>query len=403
MFRFRRRLVVLLALFGAACGNDVAGPDPATPPRSGLFDPAVLHEVRVEMSARDWQTLKDFYWKDDFYPAAVTIDGDSVSLIGVRSRGQGSRSETKPSLKLDFNRYVRGQRFHGQKSLAIKNLVQDVSMMRDYLAMWVFEGMGIAAPRYSFARMFVNGEAMGVFNIVESVEEPFLHSRFGEDGGNLFNYEYGMPPDTVVYDLGDRGPHVDDYIPRPFKPQTNLDRFDGRGLVQFIRTVNDAPASRFLTDVAGHLDVDRFLTYVAVENALAEQDGFVGRFGMNNFFLYQYAATSRFVVIPWDKNTAFTDARWPIDFNLHTNVLTRRLTADPVKMKVYREAVGRAGRSYVNEAYLVPKLDAAYTLIRAAALADTKKPYSNEQLESGVGGLRGWIGERSADIAAQAR
>lgn len=403
MPRSSRRRLVLAALLAVSCGSDLTGPDPAVPPKSGPFDPSVLHEIRVDMAAGDWQTLKDLYWKDDFYPATVTIDGETVPRVGVRSRGQGSRSETKPSLKVDFNHYVRGQRHRGQKSLALKNLVQDVSMLRDYLAMAVFEGMGIAAPRYSFTRLSVNGEAMGLFNLVESVEEPFLHSRFGEDGGNLFNYEYGMPPDAIAYDLGDRGPRPEDYIPRPFKPETNTDRFDGRGLVELIRTVNDAPPSSFVADVSRYIDVDKFLTYIAVENALAEQDGFAGRFGMNNFFLYQYAATTRFVAIPWDKNTAFTDSVWPIDYNLHTNVLTRRLTGDPAKLEVYREAVARAGRSFVNDGYLVPRLDAAYALIRQAALADTRKPYTNEQFEGGVEGLRGLIGARAADIAAQTR
>ena len=57
----------------------------------------------------------------------------------------------------------------------------------------------------------------------------------------------------------------------------------------------------------------------------------------------------------------------------------------------------------MNDGYLVPKLNDAYALIREAALTDTKKPYTNEQFEGGVGGLRGLIGARAADIAAQTR
>jgi hypothetical protein len=41
--------------------------------------------------------------------------------------------------------------------------------------------------------------------------------------------------------------------------------------------------------------------------------------------------------------------------------------------------------------------------VRDAALADPKKPFTNEQFEQSVGGLRGVIAARQADVMAQAR
>ena len=71
----------------------------------------------------------------------------------------------------------------------------------------------------------------------------------------------------------------------------------------------------------------------ATENAIAEHDGWVGDFGMNNFYLYQFGNSTRFQVIPWDKDTAFTATQWPVGYHLDKNVLTRRLTADPAKLR----------------------------------------------------------------------
>ena len=42
--------------------------------------------------------------------------------------------------------------------------------------------------------------------------------------------------------------------------------------------------------MGARLDVDRFLTHVAVENAIAEGDGIFGDQGLNNFYLYEYGA-----------------------------------------------------------------------------------------------------------------
>jgi hypothetical protein len=124
---------------------------------------------------------------------------------------------------------------------------------------------------------------------------------------------------------------------------------------------------------------------------------------VNNFFLYQYGGGVKFTLIPWDKDNVFAAPEWPILYNLDRNVLTRRITANPAKLKVYRDAVARAGSSFVNGRFLGPRLDQAYNQIHAAVLADTKKPFDNQTFENAVGGLRGFIDGREANIAAQTR
>ena len=46
----------------------------------------------------------------------------------------------------------------------------------------------------------------------------------------------------------------------------------------------------------------------------------------------------------------------------------------------------------------MPKLEAYYCVMRNAVLADTKKPWTNEQFEQGVQGMRGVIAARQPDI-----
>jgi hypothetical protein len=243
----------------------------------------------------------------------------------------------------------------------------------------------------------VNGEYWGLFALVEPVSKPFLEARLGEKSGTLFDYEWIFP-----YDFSWRGGETASYVPLPFQPETNEEKPDvATGLVAFVQAINDTPDASFVSALASRLDVDRFLTHVAVENAIVEGDGVVGDQGLNNFYLYEYGARNRFVFFPWDKDNTFRSGAWPLYRNLDANVLTRRLTADPAKRLVYADAVVRAVTSYVNPRWLTPQLEAAYQQIRLAAQADIRKPFTNSQFEVAVDGVRGVIATRENDVRAQ--
>lgn len=362
-----------------------------------IFDPSKLHEVRIEMDPGDWESLRANYLTDQYYAANISLDNTVVQQVGIRSRGSGSRDAVKPGLKVDFNKYVSGQEFHGYKSLVLDNLVQDTSLLRERLAFKVFEAMSIPAPQNAFARLTVNNEYAGVYNLVEPVSKPFLKARLGDDSGNLFDYEY-----SGEYFFAYLGPDAGAYIPDPFQPQTHEEDLDPSGLVEFIRVVNEAPDATVIQDVGRFLDVNQFLTYLAVENALAEYDGLVGEFGMNNFYLYQHGGQTKFVFIPWDKDTSLSSPNWPIFQRVGDNVLSRRLLNDLSMQAIYVSAVKKAVGSYLNSRWLLPELEKGYTQIREAVLLDSKKPFTNDEFELAVLGLRGIVAGREADVLAQA-
>jgi spore coat protein H len=362
-----------------------------------MFNQGVLHEVRIVMDPADWQALRENFRTNQYYAANVSIDGQVVEQVGIRSRGKGSRSGEKPAIKIDFNKYVETQTFHGYGAVHAKNAVQDASFLREVLALSVHEALGIPAPQISFARLTVNDEYWGLYNLVEDVKKKFLAERLGEDGGNLFKYEY-----FEVWDFTSKGDEPVKYIPLPFQAETNETHLDGSGLVTFVKAINDLPDETFSRDIAGYIDPVKFLTYVAAENATADSDGFVGEQGMNNFYLYQFKNSLRFTFIPWDKNSSFVQAEWPLFRRLDTNLLTRRLVADPAMGQAYVDAMKRAA-GFVAAATLGPKLEAGYGLIREAVLTDGKKPFTNEEFEQAVSGLRGIVAERSQNILAQAQ
>lgn len=362
-----------------------------------MFDPTRLHEARLELDPSAWEALRRNYLTNQYYSANFSVDGVGATQVGIRSRGVGSRDPFKPALEIDFNRYVATQELYGYKRLVLDNLVQDASFLRERMAFLVFEAMGIAAPRNAFARLYVNGEYWGLYDLVEKVSKPFLKDRFGEESGTLFSYQW-----DGAWDFGWLGGSASAYVPVPFEPETNETRPDvADALVAFVQAVNETPNAAFATTIESYLDTNRFLTHLAVENAIAERDGLVGDQGLNNLYLYQYGGRARFVFIPWDKDSTFVSGAWPLYRNLEENVLARRLTADPAKRAAYADAVRRAVTSYVNERWLVPQLETAWRQVREAALADPHKPFTSGEVEAAVSGLRGVIVAREGDVLAQ--
>ena len=84
MRRWSPVLSSLAALLLAAASARAADP---------IFNPGVLHEVRVVIDPADWQALRDNFRTNQYYAANVSIDGEVVEQVGIRSRGKGSRSD----------------------------------------------------------------------------------------------------------------------------------------------------------------------------------------------------------------------------------------------------------------------------------------------------------------------
>lgn len=268
-------------------------------------------------------------------------------------------------------------------------------MMRELLANSIFESVGIAAPQISFCRLTINTDYWGLYTLIEAVSKPFMKARLGEESGTLYDYEY-----TTDYRFGYLGDGLAPYSPVPFEPQTNENKLD-TGLSDFIKAINQTPQSGYAAAMESYIDVRKFLTHVAVENACAEYDGIVGQFGLNNFYLYQYGNQKKFVFIPWDKDTSFQAAEWPVQQRMDSNEFTKRLMLDPAMKSYYESEVKRIAANFVTTAYLNPKIDQFASLIRGSVAADTHKPFTVADFEAAVEGLKGIAASRAGNVAAQ--
>lgn len=414
---FRRCLPLIVALCTAAViRTDAQTPTPAPPPEPAdmLFDGGALHEIRLVINSRDWQSLKAHYMEDTYYPCNFYWGSLVVRNVGIRSRGTGSRSGVKPALRVDFDRYATAQTFLGLKSVVLRNNTQDASNLHERLSMLLFRRMSLPAPREAHTRLFVNNEYVGLYTIVESVDKAFLKRAFGEDDGYLFKYDY--PVAAQPYRFEYRGSDPGLYVPLPFKPETHEADPRPEFIEQLVWTINETNDAVFRTAIAEYLDLPQFVRYLAVQNFLADIDGFLGDWAMNNFYFYRFDNQKRFTFIAWDSSEAFKGG---IEYGIWHNIsgvpswlgnrLVMRTFAHADLVDLYLESLLACARSageglvdpHDGRGWLEQELLLEYNQVREAALADPVKPYTNDEFTRAVEDLLAFAQKRGEFVTQE--
>ena len=375
------------------------------PPSDAFFDDAIVRDVRLTLHSSDWDALKRNFTENTYYPASLVWDGILVHNVGIRSRGLGSRSGTKPGLRVDCDRYQTEQTCFGLKSFVLDNLTQDASMLKERVTMQFLRRMGLPAPREAHVRLYVNDTFAGTYAVVESIDKMFLARNFGADGhggvendGYLFEYKY-----TAPYFFEDRGDDLEQY--KMFEPKTHEQSAAAQiwgPIRDMVRAFNPSSDSLFERDAAAYIDLGLFCRHIALENFIAEWDGVLGYAGMNNFYLYGFEDSTRFRFLAWDKDNTFFAVDYPVLKGVEENVLARRTLALPQYMTVYLDTLLEAATSAsepdpgaeprVDErgnpigppGWLEREVLRQYQQIRAIALDDVLKPYTNDEFEAAV-------------------
>lgn len=392
---------VLLATFVSAQTSDQ------------LFDPSVLHDIQLNMKQSDWDTLRTNYLEDTYYPADMKWRDVVVPQVGIRSRGSGSRNPMKPGLKVDFGRYL-DQTAFGMKSLVLANAFQDPSMLAQRIGLGMFARMGMAAPRVVHARLFVNRDYVGLYELIEPIDKVFLARVFGQDangktenGGYLYEYHWKdlYPWDYLGSDLR--------IYAELFEPKTH--ESDAPALLygpleDLFRTLNQVRDSQFEREVGELLDLQQFVRHLAVENFIAERDGFLGFWGPNNFYLYRFQGRRLSQLLPWDKDLSL----WSRDYNIlqgvDENVLVKRVLAVPALYQTYLEALLKCAELAMqpespdsSTGWLEAEIQRTISQIRAAGIADENKRWDNERFDEELGKVLRFARERGPSVAREAR
>ena len=352
-------------------------------------------DVAIEMAPVDWdrlrhQTQSTAGWKGgseclaqpfpevySWFAADVTVDGQRHGEVGVRKKGfYGSLSTSKPSLKIDFDRFVDDQALGGVlRRINLDNNVQDLSLLNTCLTYHVFAAAGLPAPRCNYARVAVNGQHVGLYVHVEDVKRSLLERAFADAGGNLYEGNFG---DFRPGLLG------------TFEKETNQDAGDWSDVEAVVAALQD-PTPAGLKSLAAAADLDRFLTFWAAEVLVGHGDGYVR--SNNNFHFYREPG-GRFVFIPWGADQTFTQgARSAIEAR---GAIAHRLYRDAEWRTAYEARLRELLDTVWDETELLRRSERMAAIVQTHVAAGRWRDRAARDADR----VRRFIRERRAEIMA---
>lgn len=261
-----------------------------------------------------WSYLRAHARDEAYEPAEVRFEGQSLGTVGLRFKGnigtlvscvddQGNLSCNKLSMKLGFSEYRPETRFFGLKRLNLHAMAHDDSKLHERLGYDLFREVGVFAPRSAWALLKVNGEAQGLFSMVEQIDGRFTADRFPKDGdGNLYKEAWPVHAEPAYYQE-----RLETDPPDDAAAHHTVASELGREL----SSASDAAEQR--AALAERMDLDYLARYMAVDDAIINLDGVTATYTdaalrgyqNHNFYLYLEQKAPRLWLVPWDLDATF--------------------------------------------------------------------------------------------------
>lgn len=373
------------ACFLLFCGKGGGGSGPADKPdqpgfptveprdaAASVFHPDSVYHLELSVEDSLWDWLNAHAQDEEYVRADVKVAGKEFKNVGIRYKGAygtlklcfdgaGNLICDKLSLKIRFDEYDGKQTFQGLKRLNLHSLVRDPTKLHDRLASHLFRAMGIPAARASHATLSVNGKSLGLFGLVEQIDENYAESRFPRTGeGNLYKEVW---PQSI-----EPGPYI-------AALETNKKKGDASPMTRFARDLRSIDAENHGALLDASVDVGYLLRYLAVDQTITNWDGATtfycsgGDCGPHNLYWYQDDPGGRLWLIPWDFDGTFGVASplaetrdWndlKADCPSEANAFIKPAGCDPLFRSLalyYRPQFDSTVETFLAEAFDVPGL-----------------------------------------------
>lgn len=333
-----------------------------------------------------------FGYEFEYVKADVELDGQLLKDVGLRFKGNGtymmSASGKKRPYKIDFNRFVEDQRFHGMQQLNLHNNVMDPTHVRQALSYPVFQAAGIPSPRTAFAevRLTIDGESdhelLGIYTVVEDVGKKFLRRHYQTSKGMLLK-----PKGTQGLEY--KGEEWDAYA--WFEPQSKPDNAESQRLIDTVRLIHKSDDEQFRREIGEYLDTDEVARFLAANALLSNMDSFLTH--VHNYYVYLPPSTKKFVLLPWDLDLsmgAFFMAGSPeqlqelsiVHPHMGDNKLLDRLMAWDAFQQLYRKHLKELNETCFGADGITTKsLPVVREAIKDLVAADAKQAAENREKE----------------------
>jgi len=280
----------------------------------------------------------------------LQVGSHDLPDVGFHLKGSaGSKRpvDDKPSWTIDINRFHPGRTLYGQDKLQLNNSAQDGSYLNQNLASRVYRAAGIPATRSTHALVRVNGRDLGVYVAVEAYDGRYLRRAFPEEGkrpGNLYEGGFVSDIDRRLQRDAGHGPENHEDLRR-------------------LQDAVDAPAPQRLAGLEQTLDVDRFLTFSAIQLTLDDWDGYLRN--RNNYRVHFRAGDGRAIFLPSGVDQLLVHADAPVREGWRSRVATALFGLPGLQLQL-RSRLKELSATVLSEPFLTNELARLQTRLDAA-------------------------------------
>jgi spore coat protein H len=370
-------------------------PTPVHPPVAQV--PLDFPRLRIEISPEDVSVLRDYFWTGPWQGRrqqqrpevmATVREGDTtytnVAMHIKGAAGSFRPFDDKPALTLNFNKHARGQKFHGYTKVSLNNSVQDPTFLCEAISREIYNAAGVPAPEARWATLILNERDLGLYVMVEGYGKEFLRRHFTNVKGNLYDGGFVQDIDGALgVNSGD-------------KPE---DRSD---LQKLSMAASQASVSERWAALNEVLDVDRFVTLVALEIMLCHWDGYA--LNRNNYRVFHDLEFGRLVFMPHglDQMFDYPPGRFPPEGSIHPDMrgkVARAVLSTPEGGRLYRDRMQNLLTNVFREDILLPRVQEMNQQLRPTL--EAYSPGVAERHQHAVNSLSDRISRRIQSVAEQ--
>ncbi|ORX87710.1 hypothetical protein BCR32DRAFT_137273 [Anaeromyces robustus] len=267
---------------------------------SKLFDDTHVATVIINADAKDIAYLHNDPTNEDkivgvefIYATPYSVRTFKNATLGIS--GQTTIYAAKLSYKISNLKSTKNKELYKRTGIKLRAEHMDPSYLRDKIYCDVLNSLGVPTPQNKFARVFINGDPIGLFTLSDNVSNKrYLRetlnngSKFDIDNP-LFKADY-FPP-TAYGDLGYYGPYDKRYDIYYYKGQ-DIEDIDGERfyeintamnnehLIPFLKSISEYPETKSL-----NMNTEMFLKYMAMEFMAGAVDNYWSRPG--NYYIFK--------------------------------------------------------------------------------------------------------------------
>ncbi|HNC96603.1 MAG TPA: CotH kinase family protein [Myxococcota bacterium] len=270
-------------------------PDPPAT-YAAFFDPNVVQEIRIELSADAIRTLNRR--PDDYVEGNATVNGISFPKVGVRLKGSSTFQDLngKAAFKIKLNEYISGQKYGDLERITLNNMISDGTQAKEVIIYQLWEMAGMTGPKCSFAQVYVNDELYGLYANVESMDDHWVERRYSDNTGDL----WGTGDDSADFTRNGLSVGRDGLFSYWILKSGVGDQAPFNGILTALQN----PSGDWFADMDPYIDTDQFLDFWAWCVIVGNQDGYP--FNLNDVILYGDPADGgRFDFSPWGVDESY--------------------------------------------------------------------------------------------------